>query len=292
MGLLSHFTPSKLNAYWLLMRADKPIGVYLLLWPCVWAMWIASEGLPNWHILVVFVLGVMVMRSAGCVINDYADRKVDGAVARTKNRPLVTGAATEKEALALFLVLIFCAFLLVLSLNWQTIVMSLVGLLLASAYPFMKRYTHLPQLVLGAAFGWSIPMVFVATEQPLTWPVWALYLANLVWTVAYDTQYAMVDKNDDLKIGIKSTAILFGRFDRLIIVLLQMAFLLLFTAISVYLQFSWPFYLALAISVGLFTKQFSWLAKRQAENCFKAFLHNHYVGLVMALGIIAHYWWE
>ncbi|MGS2719502.1 4-hydroxybenzoate octaprenyltransferase [Paraglaciecola aestuariivivens] len=290
MPVLSHLSRAKLRGYWLLMRADKPIGIYLLLWPCVWALWIANQGIPSWHLCIVFGLGVFIMRSAGCVINDYADRKVDGAVARTQTRPLVTGQVTEKEALGLFFILILCAFLLVLTLNWQTIMLSLGGVILATIYPFMKRYTHLPQVVLGAAFSWSIPMAFVASGQPLSWHVWALYLANLCWTVAYDTQYAMVDKADDLKVGIKSTAILFGRFDRMIIVLLQLAFVLVLTFIAIKLQFSWPYYLALGLNIMLFAYQFRLLINRQPSLCFKAFLHNHYIGLVFALGIFAHYW--
>ena len=285
----SQFSSVKLTAYWRLMRADKPIGIYLLLWPCVWALWIASEGFPDLHIFVVFVLGVVVMRSAGCVINDYADRKVDGLVERSSTRPLVTGEVTEKEALGLFFLLLFFALILVLTLTWQTVLMSVGGLILATIYPFMKRYTHLPQVILGAAFGWSIPMVFVATGQPLTWVVWALYFANLTWTVAFDTQYAMVDKNDDIKIGVKSTAILFGQYDKLIILLLQILSLLLFTAAAIWLKLNWPFYLALVISMGLFLYQHRLIKDRDRSSCFKAFLHNHYVGLVLALGIIGQY---
>jgi 4-hydroxybenzoate polyprenyltransferase len=289
MGHSSQLSSAKLNAYWRLMRADKPIGIYLLLWPCVWALWIASEGFPELHILVVFVLGVVVMRSAGCVINDYADRKVDGLVERSSTRPLVTGEITEKEALSVFFLLLFLALILVLTLSWQTVIMSVGGLILATIYPFMKRYTHLPQVILGAAFGWSIPMVFVATGQPLNWVVWALYFGNLAWTVAFDTQYAMVDKNDDIKIGVKSTAILFGQYDKLIILLLQILSLLLFTAAALWLKLSWPFYLALVISMGLFLYQNRLIQNRERSACFKAFLHNHYVGLVLAMGIIGHY---
>jgi 4-hydroxybenzoate polyprenyltransferase len=280
---------AKLNAYWRLMRADKPIGIYLLLWPCVWALWIASAGFPDLHILVVFVLGVVVMRSAGCVINDYADRNVDGLVERSSTRPLVTGEITEKEALSLFFILIFFALILVLTLTWQTVLMSIGGLILAIIYPFMKRYTHLPQVILGAAFSWSIPMVFVATGQPLNWVVWALYFANLAWTVAYDTEYAMVDKNDDIKVGVKSTAILFGQYDKSIILLLQILSLLLFTTIALFLKLGLTFYLALVISLGLFLYQQILIKNRDRSLCFKAFLHNHYVGLVLALGIIGHY---
>tara|TARA_R110000868_G_scaffold274702_2_gene534292 strand:+ start:277 stop:1161 length:885 start_codon:yes stop_codon:yes gene_type:complete len=283
------FSTAKLNAYWRLMRADKPIGIYLLLWPCVWALWIASAGIPDLHILVVFVLGVVVMRSAGCVINDYADRKVDGLVKRSATRPLVTGEVTEKEALYLFFLLLFFALILVLTLTWQTVLMSVGGLILATIYPFMKRYTHLPQVILGAAFSWSIPMVFVATGQPLNWVVWVLYFANLAWTVAYDTQYAMVDKNDDIKIGVKSTAILFGQYDKLTIMLLQILSLLLLTTVAIWLKLSWPFYIALATSIGLFLYQHRLIKDRDRGLCFKAFLHNHYVGLVFAIGIIGHY---
>ncbi|WP_293748621.1 4-hydroxybenzoate octaprenyltransferase [uncultured Paraglaciecola sp.] len=279
----------KLNAYWRLMRADKPIGIYLLLWPCVWALWVASAGVPDLHIFVVFILGVVVMRSAGCVINDYADRKVDGLVERSSTRPLVNGEVSEKEALGLFLLLLFCALLLVLTLSWQTVLMSVGGLILATIYPFMKRYTHFPQVILGAAFSWSIPMVFVATGQPLNWVVWALYFANLAWTVAYDTEYAMVDKNDDLIVGVKSTAILFGQYDKLIIMLLQISCLSLLVAVAVWLKLSWPFYLALVVSIGLFLYQHRLIKDRDRSLCFKAFLHNHYVGLVFAIGIIGHY---
>jgi 4-hydroxybenzoate polyprenyltransferase len=289
MSNLGHLSNAKLNAYWRLMRADKPIGIYLLLWPCVWALWIASGGFPDLHIFVVFVLGVIVMRSAGCVINDYADRNVDGLVERSSTRPLVTGDVTEKETLGLFFLLLFIALILVLTLSWQTVLMSVGGLILATIYPFMKRYTHFPQVILGAAFSWSIPMVFVATGQPLNWMVWALYFANLAWTVAYDTQYAMVDKNDDIKVGVKSTAILFGQYDKLIIMLLQILSWLLLTTVALWLKLSWPFYLALVISIGLFLYQ-HWLIKdRNRSLCFKAFLHNHYVGLVFAIGIIGHY---
>lgn len=289
MSNSSKLSSTKLNAYWRLIRADKPIGIYLLLWPCLWALWIASSGVPDLHILVVFVLGVVVMRSAGCVINDYADRNVDGLVERSSTRPLVTGEVTEKEALGLFFILLFIALVLVLTLTWQTVLMSVGGLILAIIYPFMKRYTQLPQVILGAAFSWSIPMAFVAIGQPLSWIVWALYFANLTWTVAYDTQYAMVDKNDDIKVGVKSTAILFGKYDKLCILLLQIVSLLLLTTVALWLKFSWPFYLALVASMGLFLYQ-HWLIKdRDRSLCFKAFLHNHYVGLMFLLGIIGHY---
>ena len=282
MSLSSH-------PYWRLMRADKPIGIYLLLWPCIWALWVAAGGLPNLHVLLVFVLGVVIMRSAGCVINDFADRKVDGAVARTSNRPLVTKEVSAKQALGLFGVLILSAFFLVLTLSWRTVLMSVGGLLLASAYPFMKRYTHLPQVVLGAAFGWSIPMAFVALNVELTWHVWALYMANLCWTVAYDTQYAMVDRDDDLKIGIKSTAILFGRWDKFIIGLLQLATIGLLWVVGYDLAYTWLYFLAVVVASGMFVYQQYLIRHRERDACFQAFLQDHYVGLVVALGIISHY---
>ena len=281
---------STLSAYWRLMRMDKPIGIYLLLWPCLWALWIAAQGIPPLDILLIFVLGVVVMRAAGCVINDFADRKVDGAVKRTAQRPLARGELSSRQALACFSLLLLCALFLVLWLNWQTIILSLGALLLTIIYPFMKRYTHLPQVLLGAAFGWSIPMAFMAINQQLSWHVWCLYLANLCWTVAYDTQYAMVDRDDDIRIGVKSTAILFAQFDKLIILLLQLATLGLLLLITINLHFGWPVYLALLIGAGLFAYHQYLIKDRNRDACFKAFLHNHYFGLVIAIGLALQYW--
>lgn len=281
---------SKLNAYWQIMRVDKPIGIYLLLWPTVWALWLAAEGIPQWSILFIFIAGVVLTRSAGCVINDFADRKIDGAVDRTSQRPLVTGAVSSKEALGLFVGLMLVAFILVLMLNWQTILLSFGALLLASAYPFMKRYTHLPQVVLGAAFSWAIPMAFMAVTGHLPWWSWILYAANLLWTIAYDTQYAMVDREDDLKIGVKSTAILFGSYDKMIIAFLQISMLGLLVTLMLLLNLSWPFMLALAASALLFIYQHWLIRARNRSACFNAFLNNHYIGLFIALGIIGHYW--
>ena len=211
-----------LKGMWLLMRMDKPVGIYLLLWPTLWALWLASVGMPDWDVLVIFVLGVVVMRAAGCVINDIADRKIDGHVKRTVARPLITGQVSLRQAWALFAGLLLCALVLVLQLNIQTLYLSFVAVLLASAYPFLKRYTHLPQVALGAAFSWAIPMAFMAVNQHVPLWAWWLYVANLAWTVAYDTQYAMVDRDDDLNIGVKSTAILFGRYDVVWIAVLQL----------------------------------------------------------------------
>lgn len=275
------------EAYWHLMRADKPIGIYLLLWPTMWALLWAANGFPAFHILFIFTAGVVLMRSAGCVINDYADRKVDGEVARTKSRPLVSGRVSANEALQLFACLIALAFILVLFLNWQTIVLSVGALFLASLYPFMKRYTHLPQIFLGAAFSWAIPMAFMAIQESLPYWLWIVYLANLTWTVAYDTAYAMVDRDDDLKVGIKSTAILFGRYDVLAIGILQVISLGLLIWVGIITELNVAYFVSLFIAAGMFIYQLRLVTTRQKELCFKAFLHNHWVGLVITCGIFA-----
>ncbi|MDY0920998.1 MULTISPECIES: 4-hydroxybenzoate octaprenyltransferase [Leclercia] len=282
-------TQNKLLAYHRLMRTDKPIGALLLLWPTLWALWVATPGLPPLWILAVFVAGVWLMRAAGCVVNDYADRKFDGHVKRTANRPLPSGDVTEKEARTLFVVLVLLSFLLVLTLNTMTILLSVAALALAWVYPFMKRYTHLPQVVLGAAFGWSIPMAFAAVSESVPLSCWLMFLANILWAVAYDTQYAMVDRDDDLKIGIKSTAILFGRQDKLIIGLLQVAVLGLMVAIGYLNQLNGAFYAAVAAAGVLFIYQQKLIANREREACFKAFLNNNYVGLVLFLGLAVSY---
>lgn len=266
-------------AYTQLMRLDKPIGTLLLLWPTLWALFSAQGGIPDWNILLIFVLGVVLMRSAGCVINDYADRHIDGSVKRTAQRPLATGRVTEKEAKILFASLIAAAFFLVLNLNTYTIGLSFIAVLLAMIYPFMKRYTHLPQFVLGIAFGWSIPMAFGAVQQALPLECWLLFFANLAWTVAYDTQYAMVDRDDDLRIGVKSTAILFAQFDNKIIALLQSITLILLTIFGKVSQFPTIYYVALALSATLFIYQCKLTRKRERDACFRAFLNNHYVGM-------------
>ncbi|MFG0804428.1 4-hydroxybenzoate octaprenyltransferase [Leclercia sp. GLN_9] len=281
---------NKLLAYHRLMRTDKPIGALLLLWPTLWALWVATPGLPPLWILAVFVAGVWLMRAAGCVVNDYADRKFDGHVKRTANRPLPSGDVTEKEARTLFVVLILLSFLLVLTLNTMTILLSVAALALAWVYPFMKRYTHLPQVVLGAAFGWSIPMAFAAVSESVPLSCWLMFLANILWAVAYDTQYAMVDRDDDLKIGIKSTAILFGRQDKLIIGILQVAVLGLMVGIGYLNQLNGAFYAAVAAAGVLFIYQQKLIANREREACFKAFLNNNYVGLVLFLGLAVSYW--
>ena len=283
-------TQNKLLAFHRLMRTDKPIGALLLLWPTLWALWVASPGVPPLWILAVFVAGVWLMRAAGCVVNDYADRKFDGHVKRTARRPLPSGEVTEKEARILFAVLVGLSFLLVLTLNTMTILLSVAALALAWVYPFMKRYTHLPQVVLGAAFGWSIPMAFAAVSETVPLSCWLMFLANILWAVAYDTEYAMVDRDDDLKIGIKSTAILFGRQDKLIIGILQVAVLALMVAIGYLNGLNGVFYAAVVAAGGLFVYQQKLIANRDRDACFKAFLNNNYVGLVLFLGLAASYW--
>ncbi|WP_420797638.1 4-hydroxybenzoate octaprenyltransferase [Candidatus Sororendozoicomonas aggregata] len=269
-----------------LTRLDRPIGIYLLLWPTLWSLWLSAGGVPHLHNLVVFVSGVILMRCAGCVINDYADRHVDGFVKRTADRPLATGRISEKQALAYFAALVFPAFLLVLTTNPLTIGLSLIGLLLATIYPFAKRYTHLPQVVLGAAFGWSVPMAYAAESGSLVMETWLLFVANLLWTVAYDTQYAMVDRDDDVSIGIKSTAILLGKWDTRVIALLQGMFLLVLIVLGVKLTLGLFYYLALVAASALFFYQQSITARRERDACFKAFLNNHWIGAIIFLGIV------
>jgi 4-hydroxybenzoate polyprenyltransferase len=284
-----HPLKQKLQAYVHLMRADRPIGTYLLLWPTLWALWIASEGLPALDLLLIFCLGVFLTRSAGCVINDFADRHIDGHVKRTLNRPLPSGRVREREAIYLFCGLMLVSFLLVLMTNGMTILMSFGGLALAFIYPFMKRYTHLPQLVLGAAFGWAIPMAFTATQEALPLTAWLLYLAKLLWTVAYDTQYAMVDRDDDLKIGVKSTAVLFGRHDRLIIALLQLATLVVMLWVGQIEELGLWYWLGLAGAATLFVYQHWLIRARERMPCFRAFLNNHYAELLVLLGLVLEY---
>lgn len=277
---------SKFQAYSRLMRIDKPIGTLLLLWPTLWALWLSDMGVPPFSVLVVFVLGVFVMRAAGCVINDFADRKVDGFVKRTAGRPLPSGAVSEKEAKILFVLLGLLAFALVLTMNLMTILLSLGGLALAWSYPFMKRYTHLPQVVLGAAFGWAIPMAWAAVSESLPLECWLVFLANICWTVAYDTQYAMVDRDDDIKIGVKSTAILFGRYDKLMIGLLQLATLGLLALTGMLMQLNALFYWSLLGAAGLFIYQQKLIVQRERDACFQGFLNNNYVGLVIFVGVL------
>lgn len=274
-----------------LMRLEKPIGTFLLLWPTYWALWLASDGMPELSMLLVFTLGVILMRAAGCVINDYADRNFDGAVERTRLRPLATGEVSATEALQLFALLLLLSASLLLFLDWRSAALALVAVLLAASYPFMKRVTHLPQVVLGAAFSWGMVMSFMAIQGQLPLLVWLIYAANLLWTVAYDTFYAMVDQNDDEKIGVKSTARLFGRYNLWMIAILQLGTLALLEWAGAIAGLGWPFGVSLLAALLLFMQQHR-MARRGRDGCFRAFLNNHYVGLVIFAGIVAGQFWH
>ena len=280
----------KLGLYAELVRLERPIGFYLLLWPALWALAIAGDGAPGYWNLFVFVVGAWLMRSAGCAINDFADRDFDRHVARTRERPLTAGKIGPREALAVFALLGGLAFLLVLTLNRLTIYLSFAGILLAASYPFMKRFHYLPQVHMGAAFGWAVPMAFAAEAGALPKEAWLLFVATLLWSTAYDTIYGMVDREDDLKIGLKSTAILFGDYDRAMVGLLQVLFLLALGLLGRDLGFGWPFYAGLAAAALLFAYQHFVIADRAPAHCFSAFLHNQWVGAVVFAGIIGHYY--
>jgi 4-hydroxybenzoate polyprenyltransferase len=272
-----------------LMRFDRPIGTYLVLWPTLWALWLAADGLPPIGTLLIFICGVVLMRTAGCVINDYADRNIDGHVERTKGRPLATGAVSEKEALWLFAGMCVSAFALVLLTNQLTVLLSFAALALVASYPFMKRYTHFPQVVLGAAFAWSVPMSFAAVQNTVPPEAWLVYLAVVIWTVAYDTFYAMVDRDDDLKIGLKSTAIYFGNEDRLITGILQVSTLFIFLIMGSRFGLGFIYFVGIAIAASLFVYQQRLIKNRLQDNCFQAFLNNNYVGMAVFAGIALHY---
>ncbi len=280
----------RFDIYQQLTRFNKPIGSFLLLWPTLTALWIASEGIPDISLLIVFTLGVFLTRSAGCVINDIADRKIDGKVKRTANRPLAKKLISTKEAVVLFVVLMGLAFLMVLLFtNAMTVYLSFAALALAFSYPFMKRYTQLPQLVLGAAFGFGIPMAFSATAEQIPMIAWVLYFAKISWTVAYDTMYAMVDRDDDLKIGVKSTAILFGKYDNLINALLQVTCLCLLVSAGILANLGAVYYVGLMVMALFFCYQQYLTKDRIRERCFKAFLNNHYAGLAIFIAVIINY---
>lgn len=278
---------SRLPDFIALMRLDRPIGIWLLLWPTLWAVWIAGDGHPSWRIVLVFTLGVVLMRSAGCVINDYADRDFDGQVSRTAGRPLATGRVRPFEALWLFAALVALSASLLFFLNATTFWWSFGALALATVYPFMKRYTYLPQVVLGAAFSWAIPMAFTAQGKTPDALCWLLYASNLAWTVAYDTQYAMADRDDDLKAGIKSTAILFGELDRGIILALQLLFLVGMALAGHQLPLGWPWWAGLGVAAGLFVQQAWQTRERTPEACQSAFRANHPVGLLLFVALLA-----
>ena len=277
------------NAYWRLMRFDKPIGILLLLWPTWWALLFAGNGLPAFKNVVIFTCGVVLMRAAGCVMNDIADRDFDPHVERTRQRPLASGELSLKQALGLFLVLMLLAFLLVLLTNAMTIKLAFIGAVLASSYPFFKRFTHLPQVVLGIAFGWGIPMAFAAENSAVPLVAWWLLAVNTLWSVIYDTLYAMVDREDDIAVGIKSTAILFGRFDILITGILMLLMISMLIALGLWLELSWPWFVAILISAVLFTRQLVMVRERDRDACFHAFLNNNWVGISVFVGLLGHF---
>jgi 4-hydroxybenzoate polyprenyltransferase len=279
----------KLDAFERMMRLDKPIGILLLLWPTLWALWVAGRGHPDWIIVWIFVLGTVLMRSAGCVINDLADRKFDGRVERTQNRPLVTGEVSIKEALALVAFLSLAAFGLVLFLNRLTILLSVAALFLAASYPFTKRFFALPQAYLGLVFGFGIPMAFAASRSAIPMEAWLMLLASVCWTMAYDTEYAMVDREDDLKIGIHSSAIYFGRFDVLAVMACYLAMLIILVVVGIKLGLRWPYYLSLLVAAGIARHHYYLIRGRDRSACFRAFLHNGWLGATIFAGIFLNY---
>ena len=281
----------RLGQYLRLMRLHRPIGALLLLWPTLWALWIAAEGPPDGLVLTVFVLGVFLMRSAGCVINDYADRHFDPQVMRTHDRPIAAGRVSPREALTLFVVLCLLSFGLVLLMNWLTILLSLVAVALAAVYPFMKRYTYLPQVVLGAAFGWAIPMAFAAQTGSLPQVAWLVFVAKVLWSTAYDTMYAMVDRDDDLRIGVKSTAILFGDLDRAIVAAIQAVVLFALVLLGQRMELHLPYFLGLVVAAGLAGHQQYLIRARERQRCLQAFLNNNWFGAAVFVGIVLDYWW-
>ena len=282
----------KLASYAELIRLNRPIGIYLLLWPTLWALFIAGEGRPTLTVVVIFVLGVILMRSAGCAINDYADRNIDGHVSRTKHRPVVSGRVSAREALSIFAILCLIALVLtVIFLNQLTLLLSMVAVILAAVYPFTKRMHYMPQVHLGIAFAWAVPMAFAA-QTGLMPPAhgWLIFTATVIWTTAYDTIYGMIDRDDDIKIGVKSTAILFGEADRLIIGILQILTILGLIAVGMQTDLRIWFYISLIIAAGLFIYQQKLIHARESGQCLKAFLNNNIVGLVIFIGIVLSYW--
>lgn len=275
----------RLSLYEKLMRLDKPIGILLLLWPTLWGLWLSSAGHTNWVMLWIFTLGTVLMRSAGCVINDYADRAIDPLVARTKDRPLAAGLVSRKEALLLAAGLALMAFVLILPLNSLTLKLSVVAVLLAASYPFTKRFFALPQAYLGIAFGFGIPMAYAAQTAQVPMVAWVLLGANVFWAIAYDTQYAMVDREDDRKIGIKTSALTFGKYDVAAVMLCYALFLLVLVWVGRSLHMHWPFYTGLGIAAGLMLYHFQLIQARDPALCFKAFLHNNWVGAAIFGGI-------
>jgi len=285
-----NFFINKTKLYAELVRLNRPIGIYLLLWPTLWALWFANDGFPDLKYLIIFSLGVIFMRSAGCAINDYADRDLDLHVKRTKNRPITSGRMSAKEALGVFGALALASFILVLQLNTSTIMLSTVAVILAATYPFMKRYHHFPQVHLGAAFAWSIPMAYTAISSSApTLDAWLLFIAALLWTTAYDTQYGMVDKEDDIKMGMKSTAILFGEFDTFIIASLQIITLILLTIVGMMHDRELLFYVGIIAASGFILYQQFLTYDKEPQKCLQAFLNNNWLGMTIFIGIAADY---
>lgn len=288
-GLIAPALVNQLRNYGKLMRVNKPVGIWLLLWPTLWALWLAGDGHPDQGLFVIFVLGVFIMRSAGCVLNDYADRNIDPYVERTRNRPIATGAVAPTEALTLFVALGLIAIGLATMLNRQAQMLAVVGAVLTIVYPFIKRFVSIPQFILGAAFGWAVPMAFAAQTGSIPQLAWIVFGAALVWAVIYDTFYAMVDREDDQKIGVKSTALLFGDADLFVIGGLQVIMLIALIFVGMRASLGFWYYLSLAIAAALMAYH-QWLARdRQPDGCFRAFLHNHLIGLVVFIGILLHY---
>jgi 4-hydroxybenzoate polyprenyltransferase len=271
------------------MRFDKPIGILLLIWPTWWALLFAGTGHPSFRNILIFTTGVVLMRAAGCVMNDIADRDFDPHVERTRLRPLASGELRLSQALGAFFTLMTLAFLLVLLTNTLTIKLAFVGAVLAASYPFFKRVTHLPQIVLGLAFGWGIPMAFAAETGNVAWHAWWLLAINTVWSVIYDTLYAMVDRDDDLVVGIKSTAILFGKYDILLVGILMGLMILMLVILGMLVKLAWPWYLGLLIAALLFIRQLSIARTRDRDACFRAFLNNNWVGLAIFMGLAGHF---
>ncbi|MEM1244499.1 MAG: 4-hydroxybenzoate octaprenyltransferase [Pseudomonadota bacterium] len=275
----------KLKNYLELIRLNKPIGIFLLLWPTLWAIWLASNGDPSIKITLIFITGTVIMRSLGCIINDLADKDIDKHVKRTQNRPLTSGRVSSKEAIVIFALLLLCAFILVLQLNRLTIFLAFIGAGLTIIYPFLKRITHLPQTVLGLAMSWGIPMAYAAIQNHVPAVAWLLFFSACCWTIAYDTMYAMVDKEDDMLIGVKSTAILFGHYDRLIIFFLEVLFLSLLLCVAWIMQLHHYFYLATFLAMLMVAEQMKLIHHRSRKDCLQAFINNHWIGLIIFVGI-------
>jgi len=278
-----------LSLYLQLTRLNRPIGIMLLLWPTLWGVWIAGNGHPEWHIVLIFALGTVLMRSAGCAFNDYADREFDKHVQRTKDRPVTSGRVSPREALGVAIILSLIAFLLILPLNALTLLMSFPAVFLATSYPFTKRFLVIPQAYLGIAFGFGIPMAFAAQQSGVPTVAWLLLVANVFWAIAYDTEYAMVDRNDDIRIGIHSSALLFGRYDVAAVMGCYVITLALLGIAGQITGAGWIYYSGLMIAAGIAIYHYSLINKRQRESCFKAFLHNNWLGAAVFLGIAADY---